>query len=216
VFSSIPTLMKPLVVTVVACNLLACEASLTPAIAPTVDTTGKFGVETRVDLTLGFGDSDHYVFYGGGGPGAGYSEPLGPYFLHSLELGVQGGGVERRPLVRGRGGLVITPRVGAEQTLWGFGGVADVLFGVAETKRPQQWGRLLLGFRFQGECLCTDFDGDEPGPDPVGLLSHALVMQWVIVHEPSRFGARAELEEQQQKEQEAMPDEPMQSPEPEE
>jgi hypothetical protein len=158
---------------------LGCEASLTPAVTPNIDTMGRPGVETRADMTLGIGPVERYHFYFGGGPGVGYRQPIGPYFLHTAEVGVQFGGIEKKPLLRGRAGGIVVPRVGADGLYLGTGAVGDVLFGVAETQRPAR-GRILLGPRLQAECICIS--PRTPNPKPLGLLSAGVAMQWVLLH----------------------------------
>jgi hypothetical protein len=160
--------------------------ALAPAVAPTVDTSGRFGVEARFDLTLAFGDTETAIAYVGGGPGGGYSELLGGYFLHSAEVGAQIGSFEQTPAVRGRVGLLAAPRVTADGIYMGVGGVGDVLFGVVRTGsvRPYR-GLILLGARIQGECLCVRPEAEDGTTLPVaGLFSHAFVMQWIFIHEP--------------------------------
>jgi hypothetical protein len=103
-----------------------------------------------------------------------------------LDVGARIGAFEATPPVRGRVGLLIAPRVNADGTYYGTGGVGDILVGVAETgsQRPYR-GRILLGARVQGECLCVRPNGPDGLPlPPFGMFSHSFLMQWIFIHEP--------------------------------
>lgn len=167
----------PLVATA-ACLSIAmagCEMWLTPSVSPTVDIRGNAGFEGRVEFGVSLGAPATNAFLQVG-PGGGYNQELGGYFVHESSVGMQFGEVddlERPHPIRGRVAFDWSVR-GGEHGLWmGPGGLLELLFGVARTRGPL--GVFLIGPRLQVDGVLPD-----EGRKPNVVVMPAFVMQWVF------------------------------------
>jgi hypothetical protein len=161
-----------------ALSTAACEMSLTPSITPTVDIEGRAGVEGRVEFGMAFGPPGLGVF-AQIGPGGGFNEDLGGYFIHESTAGMHFGDVEDPEeigQIRGRVGLTMSLRYGENGYRIGPEGLLDLLFSVAHTKGP--FGIFLLGPRLQVDGILPD---DEEGVPRGAIFMPGFVFQWLFV-----------------------------------
>jgi hypothetical protein len=158
-----------------------CEMALAGSIAPTVNASGHWGVEARIEGNASMGNEKAHaqvaVVQGGG-----YSSSLlGGYYVASPEVSAQIGpfpsNTLKNPFVRGGISALYSARFSTGPTVHhGVGGAVQMLFGLRGR------GPWLLGPRFQTEYL-SGFDN----PRDRWLFALPFVVKWIGVDTPYAY-----------------------------
>lgn len=153
-----------------------CATAVSLGAAPTVDTRGRFGAESRIEGSVAAGlptfRLSAQLATGGGYLGAASSS----YALLAPGLGVEGG-----KEIRWSASTAYTPRFlfsGPVRVAHGLGLAGQALFRVAHT--GGEHGSLVLGPRLSTDVLFGVGDPARSGdPQGLGLIQLGLVVQWV-------------------------------------
>jgi hypothetical protein len=161
--------------------IAGCELGLSGAIAPTVDTSGHWGVEARIAGNASMGNEKAHARVALSNGGGYSSNSLGGYFVVSPEIGAQIGtfpsNQEAKPFVRGSFGALYSARFSPGPTVHhAVGGAIDVLFG------SRGKGPILLGPRFQAEYIVG-----LASPQDRWLFSLPFVVKWIAADTPYAY-----------------------------
>lgn len=149
-----------------------CATSLSLALAPTVDGTGRLGTEHRVEGSAAVGTPD-LRFHAAPSVGVGYLGALdSSYVVGAFEAGVEGGRAHRWSV----GGLFGGRRLQGGLGAFGGGLAGQWLFLLAPTHT--EGGGYRLGVRASLEGLYGDRFGDALGRPGLLLAQVALVLRW--------------------------------------
>jgi hypothetical protein len=166
-----------LVLITILCGLCGCRFAFTPIVAPTVDTTGAVGFETRLEMSLAIGEEDAR-YHMTAATGYGYSAIDDHHLQQTVGAGAEFGNYTKAD------DLPILAHAVAGFTFRGAPGgflMLDLLGRLAQSRRFEQY--FFLGPRLETSVVYRD--PEDPDVDPraggvrgvfsLGLAFHAVL-----------------------------------------
>ena len=170
---------------------MACVGvGFTPVVAPTVDTKGKFGVETRLELSFAAG-GPHARFFFSEGTGYGFSEDYGHHLEQVVAVGAEIGEYGPEQPLMGHVAGAFALRAGGAGLALGGHLLLDLFGMVAESKRFRH--EFLLGPRLEAGVAHVDAAPTDSRAGGVrGIFSLGLAMRLILFGGSPAYADRRE------------------------